>query len=129
MAYPPNSGNPLQDDTQPGSNDGDMIMADHINSLVSELGVASAITGSTPKGIYSSVADRLDEMDITIDALIAPSVGPAGENGTNGTNGLPGADGIDGIDGTDGVGVIILAIGAAVDPAVPLGTIILRVPA
>lgn len=56
--YPPNSGSPLTNDSTPGAGDGDEIDADHINSIVEEL-------GNNPGG-GTTVESRFDNLDSTV---------------------------------------------------------------
>ena len=56
MAYPPNSGVPLEDDIVPGDGSGDVIRAAHINDIVTEL-------GETPSGSYATVGDRVSGLE------------------------------------------------------------------
>lgn len=71
MAYPPNSGVPLVNDTVPGDGTGTPIRAEHIWDIVEEL-------GTNPSGDASTVTERLADMD---DAIAAGGGGGGGGGG------------------------------------------------
>jgi hypothetical protein len=67
VPYPPNSGVPLRNDTVPGDGTGDVIRAEHVQSIIDVL-------GPDPKGASGTLTERLVAIDNRVTSIFGSNV-------------------------------------------------------